>query len=739
MGLSVVPACSSDKNDGPGQEESVGTLALALQATAASGNVYILRNAFFQIVNVRTGETVEFLSSDSGMPEDTELRALLSTGDYTVTLQPGWFLERVGGGGPGGFGGTFGTGGKAAGGFAGFPDEPAEGGFGGELPPIVGGEGGSTNSGGSSSTAGTSVGGSFPIGGSGGGGEIVQAQLLSQAVQFFSIFQQSDSFVHYQFRVGGEIVDFTKGTLHITIGVEEDASVCTVPDGALRAERMLLETNLDAVSNVSLFGVLEALTTNGGRNDDPIALYQQIWDSFATADQASVPDAVHCGDETTNGQPSLNGYPISCNRVESFQVDNLSAFFPTAFVNRMDLAPANGAHCGQQRMIFANNALFRAFMIVEAQIPNPAPELGIEGCRPLAEFWLQQNQISDGFERGNRLAQAFLVGDPTLAEFGFGPFYTAENLTVGSGQIRTNTFDQDPWTLREFKLALDGDALRAIPFPVAESPHGALWNEGSELPAGEACRQNFIAAALDGLMTDDLSQMSFVVDGICKNSESRNDFSEDYAGQMSDGFRAQLEETLAGTGLSAFDIANRARFAGSCIGCHQEASNSFLGNGVFAPFSVDFPQVTEFPQQCGGGESGLCFPTSPALQTIFLPGRMNVLAALLGIPNIPNPCGPGGGGGGGGSGGASTGGGGPIPMGGSFGTGGGASGGAFSMGGSPGEPPVIIPEDPEPAPVIEIELPSASESIEILEEADAEIREQYGDVTLSGRSAQVTH
>ena len=49
------------------------------------------------------------------------------------------------------------------------------------------------------------------------------------------------------------------------------------------------------------------------------------------------------------------------------------------------------------------------------------------------------------------------------------------------------------------------------------------------------------------------------------------------------------------------------------------------------------------------------------------------------------------------------------------------------------------PGEPEPAPVIEIELPSVAESIEVLEEQDAEIRESYGDVTLSGRSAKVTH
>jgi hypothetical protein len=756
----------------------VGTLALALQATAPSGNVYMLRNAFFQIVNVRTGDTVDFLTTENGMPEATELTTLLNTGDYTVTLLPGWFLERVatgggsGGASPGGFGGTFGTAGTP--GIAGFPGKILEAPPPKKPPPGIGGESagvGGEPSGvaGDSGVGGTGVGGSGPVEagagpgpveggagpvvggagpieagapnggtGGGGGGVIVDAQLLSNAVQFFNIFSQSDSFVHYQFRVGGEVIDFTKGRLHITIGVEEDPSVCVPPEGTLMPGRILLESNVDAVNNVSLFGVLEALSTNGGRNDDPVALYQQIWDSFATADQARLPDAIHCGDEMTDGVSTLNGYPIDCNRIEMFQVDNLGFFFPTAFVNRIDLAPANGAHCGQQRMIFASNAINRALVIVEAQIPNPAPELGIEGCLPLAKFWLEQNSIDDPFERGQRLAQAFLFGDPGLAEFGFGPFYTAENITVGSGQIRTNTFDQGPWTLREFKLALDGDTLRAVPFPVAESPHGALWNENSMLPQGPACRENFLSA-LEGVLTDDMSQMSFVVDGPCKNSESRNDGGEDYSSQLSDGFRDELEARLLGTGLSADDIANRAQFSGSCIGCHMEARGRFLGNGVFAPGQSDFPQVTEFAQPCTGGEQGACFPPSNALTETFLPGRLQVMSNLLGVPIPPNPCDGGGGGFGG-----SSGFGGSMGFGGTFGSSGASTmGGSFSTGGfaSGGGAPGMDPGsgEPEPAPVIEIELPSVAEPIEVLEEQDAEIRESYGDVTVSGRSAQVTH
>jgi hypothetical protein len=313
------------------------------------------------------------------------------------------------------------------------------------------------------------------------------------------------------------------------------------------------------------------------------------------------------------------------------------------------------------------------------------------------------------------------------------------NLTVGSGQIRTNQFDSFPWTLREFKLALDGDTITAMPFPVSESPNGALWNEASGLPQGDACRESFLSA-MDGVLSDDMSRMSFVVDAACKDAESRNDFSEDYDGQMSSGLRSQIQAKLKslGSNLSADDVANRARFSGSCIGCHNEASGSFLGNGVFAPFSNDFPQVQEFAQQCGDGESGNCFAPSNALTTVFLPGRLAVLANLLGVPIVPNPCTGGGGGG--------------MGTGGSFGTAGttstagSATMGGFASGGKSGtddgggiELPPLPPISSDPAPVIMIELPSADVPVEQLQEEEQEIRSDYGDVTISGKSAKSTH
>jgi hypothetical protein len=64
----------------------------------------------------------------------------------------------------------------------------------------------------------------------------------------------------------------------------------------------------------------------------------------------------------------------------------------------------------------------------------------------------------------------------------------------------------------------------------------------------------------------------------------------------------------------------------------------------------------------------------------------------------------------------------------------------FGMGGTSTGMGLPLPSGQnDPAPVIVTELPSVEQPIEQMQEEDAEIRDQYGDVTLSGRSAKVTH
>lgn len=460
----------------------------------------------------------------------------------------------------------------------------------------------------------------------------VGASLLSSPFQFFDIQSDQETFVKFDFEVDGQRVGFgPPGRLIVGIGVHEREGGTP---GGLNPRRSLLETNQVAVSTFSLEQALSAAQQNSGIAPDPVNLYQRLIDTYASAQNARLSDAAHCGDETTDGAPSLNGYPIRCDRLEHQQIDNIGSWFPIAVVNRLDLAPTDGAHCGQQRLIFANNAPIgngRMFIIIEAQIPNPNPGCGVSACRPIADFWAAQSQIADAKERGTRLAQAFLLGSSELAASGFGPFLSVENLGVGSGNIRTNNFDDFEWTLREFKLANDGGLVRVAPFPLDSAPHGALWNDTQFFAAGEQCRSSFLDA-VGGLLSNDPAEMAFIVAAPCLDAESPNDsLTQNYPFHLSQGsgaFRSALEERLVGTGLTPEDVAARAQFSGSCIGCHQEANGLSLGQGVIAPNSNGFVQVDEqFTEDCGDGSQ--CFAASPALKDVFLPRRLRAMGDLM--------------------------------------------------------------------------------------------------------------
>lgn len=82
-----------------------------------------------------------------------------------------------------------------------------------------------------------------------------------------------------------------------------------------------------------------------------------------------------------------NRYGLECPRsadaklatVNPFATSPTVSFVPVGIFNRFDLMPANGAHCGEYRIVYAMNATFdaplfgRAFIIFEAVLPNPSP------------------------------------------------------------------------------------------------------------------------------------------------------------------------------------------------------------------------------------------------------------------------------------------------------------------------------------------------------------------------------
>jgi hypothetical protein len=564
---------SGEKKPSAEAVKNTGRLDLALQAVSDSGKVYRLRQATFPIFAFSGSSTSTQLNSEDDVSLSV-LEKFLAPGSYEIFLQDGWFIEQVD----------------------------------------------------------NLNGNAFPV----------AATLLTPQFQVFDIVSDQEKFLQFDFQVDGTRVTFgPPGRLIVGIDVHEREA--GAPSG-INVRRSLLETGQTAVSAFTLSSVLQAIQVNSGVSPNPNLLYRQIIDSYASAANGKEPTAFHCGDETTNGTPTLNGFPIQCDRLEAQQIDNLDKWFATAAVNRLDLAPADGSHCGQQRLVFANNQFIgngRMFMILEAQIPNPHPECGVAACRPLADFWAKQSDISDAGERGKRLARAYLSGDPDLASADFPPFINVANLSVGTGSIRTNNFDDFEWTLRRFKVMTNPEgSTRAIPFPVADAPHGELWDDNSQLPAAAGCRQSF-KTALQSLLSDDPAEMAFPVDDSCYDSESPNDFfTENYPQHLANGngtFRSELAGVLAGTGLTPEDIAARAQFAGSCIGCHEEANGLSLGRGVIGPNSNGFVHIDEeFTENCGDGTQ--CFTASPALKQVFLPRRLRSLNDVL---NGATACGGG--------------------------------------------------------------------------------------------------
>src|SRR5262245_40930555 len=91
-------------------------------------------------------------------------------------------------------------------------------------------------------------------------------------------------------------------------------------------------------------------------------LWHQWWDTFNARPGLGL--GPHCDSHLTpEGQPGLNGFPLDCPRQEGaeatvapFASTGEVFYQTTALVNRFDLAPVTGAHCGEYRMVFARTS-----------------------------------------------------------------------------------------------------------------------------------------------------------------------------------------------------------------------------------------------------------------------------------------------------------------------------------------------------------------------------------------------
>jgi len=196
------------------------------------------------------------------------------------------------------------------------------------------------------------------------------------------------------------------------VGLEELRSIGTSRPGLpLNRYLSFFVSDVETMSQIKFSEVMEQLASQSG---DPLLtkeiLFHQWWDSAGQRPGQGL--GPHCDDESAasgdvggfNALSTLNGFPYRCPRLEvaeassdpfTNEVDtNPSAYSAIAFSNRFDLVDdaKNPTDCGEYRIVFARNsgkldALNRNLVIFEARVANSKPADGLQGCRPILDFW----------------------------------------------------------------------------------------------------------------------------------------------------------------------------------------------------------------------------------------------------------------------------------------------------------------------------------------------------------------
>jgi hypothetical protein len=406
-----------------------------------------------------------------------------------------------------------------------------------------------------------------------------------------------------------------------------------------------------------------------------LALFQQWWGT-----QNPTPAGGCTG--------ALNDYPYLCRPAATDEEGaesaadpfaspgtNLGEYIPIGLFNRFDLAPANGANCGEHRIVYARRSGIdvppapgvnqtRNLIIFEATLPNPHPNQGLKGCKNIVKFWADLSSEDDIEERADQLEAFYFQGiasvPPVVNVAHFG-----DNAT-GVGQIRTNQFLQaNPavtpklWNLREYKLlrscaAGTCSAMTVVPVTDKTNPFGPLFAFGGSHSQTAAFQGHFLTQ-VPALAAGTLAGIDFKVPDQFNTGQSlasaltiENNYVAQLAlGTAPDQFKVDIQSVLTGLGsaLTPEQIVGRAQ-AMSCAGCHRLNANPAapgvpgIGGGLVWPASLGFTHVTEQQSEPGDGDDR--FRISPALVNDFLPVRKQVLDDFLNNrpPNVNQPSDP---------------------------------------------------------------------------------------------------
>ena len=323
--------------------------------------------------------------------------------------------------------------------------------------------------------------------------------------------------------------------------------------------------------------------------------------------------------------------------------------------NRYDLAPSDFSTCGEHRIVYAKKSAGptnRFLLIFEAALDNPKPDLGAEGCRPIAQFW-DSLKTKTGNELATALSKFYYDG----LSPGIKPVVHFSHYGLPFGQVRGNLFIQQPWQLREWRISLSGDGspvftavtVKSNPFPPLYS--GPTSGEDPKITALRLQFQTeFVGSRLPELVSVDQG-------GIIGNPEPAidlffqlgatfpnrfNGFESTSQGPPPPGGPDENPATIAppdlknkitqrltqiGVGsaceLTQEHILNRAG-ALSCGGCHHFTIGKPIANDVNWPPSNGFVHIDE------NGN------LSQALEQFFLPARQrNLTRHLQAAPTPP--------------------------------------------------------------------------------------------------------
>jgi hypothetical protein len=417
---------------------------------------------------------------------------------------------------------------------------------------------------------------------------------------------------------------------------------------SLDARRSMVVTDVALLEGFTFQRFLDQLIARGGvHNLTSAQLFRQWFDTQNPKPGLADPTAPHCDDFITNGNYSFNGFPRRCPTPEgALAATRYSAgeYFPIALVNRFDAAPADGANCGQYRIIFAKRMApaLRLHIILEPVLRNPNPAAGLAGCRAVAKFWADLTKIDSIAERRARLEQFYFDGIPGVA-----PVIDPDHFGVTGGGIRTTQIaaPNAPPRMYQFHVTKDcssGDCtLLMTPDVLSNMIFGPLFDSTDTGLQAQTLRDQFVEQ-VPNLAVRNANEyfmeipQNFV---IAESDPSDNEKAFDYMGPFNRSkvaapdfkSRLQMKLTSINSALTPEQIIRRAETQ-NCVGCHFFSGD--VGEGVIFPRSIDGIQhVTEDSQEVG--EGGQRFLISNGMRDTFIPHRMQILIDFLNTGKAP--------------------------------------------------------------------------------------------------------